>query len=144
MPNPRESVSPKQLAANRANAAKSTGLRAKCPQTCQTNAECHYRRAVEEFDRLKVLRQELPTKAISTPNQNKVNHLNNMKAKPSPFRNRSRRGFRRAGVEVGLDAARVGACATKNPAIASGVLGSMHLSGTTCHRSLIIEVQEEP
>jgi hypothetical protein len=78
-------------------------------QTRQANAECHHRRAVEEFDRLKALRQETPSKAISTPNQNKVNQLNIMKANPLPFRNRSRRGFRRAGVEVGLDAARVGA-----------------------------------
>jgi hypothetical protein len=33
----------------------------------QAQAERHYRRAIEEFDRLKALRQELPTEPISDP-----------------------------------------------------------------------------
>jgi hypothetical protein len=33
----------------------------------QAQAERHYRRAVEEFERLKALRQELPNKPISDP-----------------------------------------------------------------------------
>jgi hypothetical protein len=41
----------------------------------QAQAERHYRRAVEEFDRLKALRQELPNEPNYAPNPNQGNHL---------------------------------------------------------------------
>ena len=122
MPTPRKPVSRKQLAANRTNAAKSTGPRtpqgkARSAQNgrkhgftastfaierraqnrnhllgegfhrmvqqsnswslairYQAQAERHYHRAVEEFERLKTLRQELPTD-FRRPTRTKGNHL---------------------------------------------------------------------
>ena len=41
----------------------------------QAQAERHYRRAVEEFERLKALRQELPNEPNYAPNPNQGNHL---------------------------------------------------------------------
>ena len=75
MPLPQHPVSPEQLAANRANAAKSTGPRS--PEG-KTQAERHGApsgpRAVEEFERLKALRAEIPNEAIfeAQPEQNET------------------------------------------------------------------------
>jgi hypothetical protein len=61
MPRTQKPVSPAQLAANRANATHSTG-----PQTPEgnTQAERKYRRALEDFDRLKTLRPVLPNEPL--------------------------------------------------------------------------------
>ena len=45
----------------------------------QAQAERHYRRAVEEFERLKALRPELPNEPIFDPNPNQTNHLHPLK-----------------------------------------------------------------
>src|SRR5260370_1010439 len=82
---PRSPISQKQRAANRANAAKSTGPRAQNRNFAlgegfhrmarqsntwslflryQAQAERHYRRAVEEFERLRALRTRLPNEPV--------------------------------------------------------------------------------
>jgi hypothetical protein len=54
-----DTVSPEQLAATRANSAKSTGPRTKNGKTHSAQNARQYRRAIEEFERLKALREEL-------------------------------------------------------------------------------------
>jgi hypothetical protein len=69
-------TSDKQIAANRANAAKSTGLRAhegkaRSPKT----PERLYRRAIEERDRLRALRPNYQRKPFPSPNPKKTNQI---------------------------------------------------------------------
>ena len=53
----------------------------------QAQAERHYRRAIEEFERLKALRQELPTEPIPDPQSEQNAPLDLMIREPnSPFR----------------------------------------------------------
>jgi hypothetical protein len=67
-----QTLSQKQLDANRANAAKSTGPRtpqskARSAQNARKHGFTASTFAIEEFDRLKALRQELPTEPIFDP-----------------------------------------------------------------------------
>jgi hypothetical protein len=50
----------------------------------QAQAEHHYRRAIEEFERLKALRPELPNEPILDPNPNQGNHFHPLNTNPSP------------------------------------------------------------
>jgi len=54
-----DTVSPEQLAATRANSAKIPGPRTKNGKTHSAQNARQYRRAIEEFERLKALREEL-------------------------------------------------------------------------------------
>jgi len=76
MSNSRKPISQKQFAANCANASHSTGPRTPEGKARSSNAwplflrykvltEREYRRALEDFDRLKALRHELPNEPIS-------------------------------------------------------------------------------
>ncbi len=53
----------------------------------QAQAERHYRRAVEEFERLKALRPELPNEPISDANHNQTQPLTPHQTEPIPADN---------------------------------------------------------
>ena len=94
MSHPQKPVSEKQLAANRANAAQSTGPRSPdgkplmgiSPELVNRDGQITQAqteplgvpsgpRAIEEFDRLKALLHDLPNEAIFPPNSKQKNNL---------------------------------------------------------------------
>src|ERR1019366_2624318 len=94
MSHPQKPVSEKQLAANRANAAQSTGPRSPdgkplmgiSPERVKPDGQIAQAqpeplgvpsrpRAIEEFDRLKAPPQELPNEAIFPPNRKQTKLL---------------------------------------------------------------------
>src|ERR1035437_7243967 len=94
MSHPQKPVSEKQLAANRANAAQSTGPRSPdgkplmgiSPELVNRDGQITQAQteplgvppgplAIEEFDRLKALRHDLPNEAIFPPNRKQTKQL---------------------------------------------------------------------
>ena len=96
----------------------------------QAQAERHYRRAVEEFERLKALRQELPNEAILDPQPEPNEPLNPVPSEPIPPPETAAGGAGSRLPELPGVAAPVPLVLHAGPCL-NGVLGSTHLSDTT-------------
>ena len=94
----------------------------------QAQAERHYRRAVEEFERLKALRHELPNEAILDPNPNQTQPLPPPEDEPISAANPgvgSKSGGPSGGGPPGLCASRISPVPAGNGCHPAAVLASI-------------------